>query len=121
MTLDVRGFPLTFTIDSGPKILVDMQPSVIQRIVDDLLPRRGEAKQGFSHEADLAVKQASSQEDKGRLLWRSPSLRGPGCWTAFPGRTWETLQFLRWLAGAAFSLSGKDLSMKEFVEAARLV
>ena len=124
MTLKVRGFDLTFTVDYGPKILVDMQPAMIQRTVDDLLPRRGEAKQGFIVEVDLALKQALSQEDKGRLVWRGSSPTASSGWQAYGFWTVKFRDEKGHLRTSAAGLQvprswlGDELSVQAYVEAA---
>ena len=119
VTLEVRGIPLSFTLLSGPKIVVDMEASLIQRIVDDLLPRRGEAKQGLSHEADKTVKQHITRQDKGRLQWRAPSWRAPGSWTVlFLNADGERSSSCAGLRVPRVSLSGEVLNVEELTAAA---
>ena len=119
VTLEVRGIPLSFTLLSGPKIVVDMEASLIQRIVDDLLPRRGEARQGLSHEADKTVKQHITRQDKGRLQWRAPSWRAPGSWTVlFMNADGERSSSCAGLRVPRLSLSGEVLSVEEVTTAA---
>ena len=119
VTLEVRGIPLSFTLLSGPKIVVVMEASLIQRIVDDLLPRRGEAKQGLSHEADKTVKQHITRQDKGRLQWRAPSWRAPGSWTVvFLNALGERSSSCAGLRVPRVSLSGEVLNVEELTAAA---
>ena len=119
VTLEVRGIPLSFTLLSGPKIVVDMEASLIQRIVDDLLPRRGEARQGLSHEADKTVKQHITPQDKGRLQWRAPSWRAPGSWTVvFLNALGERSSSCAGLRVPRVSLSGEVLNVEELTAAA---
>ena len=119
VNLEVRGIPLSFTLLSGPKIVVDMEASLIQRIVDDLLPRRGEARQGLTDEADKTVKQHITPQDKGRLQWRAPSWRAPGCWTVvFLNADGERSSSCAGLRVPRLSLSGEVLSVEEVTTAA---
>ena len=119
VNLEVRGIPLSFTLLSGPKIVVDMEASLIQRIVDDLLPRRGEARQGLTDEADKTVKQHITRQDKGRLQWRPPSWRAPGCWTVvFLNALGERSSSCAGLRVPRVSLSGEVLNVEELTAAA---
>ena len=119
VTLEVRGIPLSFTLLSGPKIVVDMEASLIQRIVDDLLPRRGEARQGLTDEADKTVKQHITRQDKGRLQWRAPSWRAPGSWTVvFLNALGERSSSCAGLRVPRVSLSGEVLNVEELTAAA---
>ena len=119
VNLEVRGIPLSFTLLSGPRIVVNMEASVIQRIVDDLHPRRGEARKGLTHEADKTVKQHITPQDKGRLQWRAPSWRAPGCWTVvFLNADGERSSSCAGLRVPRLSLSGEVLSVEEVTTAA---
>ena len=119
VNLEVRGIPLSFTLLSGPKIVVVMEASLIQRIVDDLLPRRGEARQGLTDEADKTVKQHITPQDKGRLQWRAPSWRAPGCWTVvFLNADGERSSSCAGLRVPRVSLSGEVLNVEELTAAA---
>ena len=119
VNLEVRGIPLSFTLLSGPKIVVDMEASLIQRIVDDLLPRRGEARQGLTDEADKTVKQHITRQDKGRLQWRAPSWRAPGSWTVvFLNALGERSSSCAGLRVPRVSLSGEVLNVEELTAAA---
>ena len=119
MNLEVRGIPLSFTLLSGPKIVVDMEASLIQRIVDDLHPRRGEARKGLTHEADKTVKLSITPQDKGRLLWRAPSWRAHGCWTVvFLNADGERSSSCAGLRVPRVSLSGEVLNVEELTAAA---
>ena len=119
VTLEVRGIPLSFTLLSGPKIVVVMEASLIQRIVDDLLPRRGEARQGLTDEADKTVKQHITRQDKGRLQWRAPSWRAPGSWTVvFLNALGERSSSCAGLRVPRVSLSGEVLNVEELTAAA---
>ena len=119
VNLEVRGIPLSFTLLSGPRIVVNMEASVIQRIVDDLHPRRGEARKGLTHEADKTVKQHITPQDKGRLQWRAPSWRAPGSWTVlFLNADGERSSSCAGLRVPRLSLSGEVLSVEEVTTAA---
>ena len=82
VNLNIRGFALTFTVSSGPKIMIPLQGNGIQNIVDNLLPRRGEAK-GLVSAAAAEITKHMTEEDKGRVLWRRPSACRAGSWTVY--------------------------------------
>ena len=117
MTLEIRGFVLTFTVLSGPKILVPLENSAIQKIVDDLLPRKGEAK--ASSQVDDGVKGNLTEEDSGRIQWRCPSRGAPGFWTIrYLDANGERLSTCAGLRVPLLSLAGERLTSEEYVRAA---
>ena len=79
--VSLRGFSLVFTVHSGPKIMVPLERDFLQRVVDDLLPRRGEARSiDVCVSTADKVREEMTPEERGRLIWRPPSLRMGGRW-----------------------------------------
>lgn len=122
-TLDVRGKPMTYTLMTGPRIVVPIDGPWIQHVVDDLLPRAGEQEK--------AVGQASSQGrpkdllhlmDHGRIFWRDSSVSSDPGWTIVVQDDDGKKRFRR--AGLSVprrGLSGDTLSGEGFLQNARLV
>ena len=117
MTLEIRGFVLTFTVLAGPKILVPMENPSIQKIVDDLLPRKGEAKaSGRVHDG---VKEHLTDEDNGRILWRAETRSTPGFWTIrYVDADGVRVSTAAGLRVPLVSLAGERLSAEEYLRAA---
>ena len=118
VNLTIRNFSLTFTLASGPKMLVPVEGTGIQNIVDDLLPRRTEVRKHVSMSSD-DVKEHLTEVDKGRLLWRSPSWDRPGCWTiCYRDAAGERMRSSAGLRVPRTSLAGEVLELKEVTHAA---
>ena len=119
MTLSIRGFCTTMTVVAGPKILIPVDESVVQKIVEDLLPRKGEAKHGAKHSADQVIKDQLTEEDRGRVRWRSATRSSPGFWTvSFQDEDGARISSSAGLRVPLLSLAGEELSSEDYQAAA---
>jgi hypothetical protein len=72
VTLTVRGFPLTFSVAEGPRLVIPVSGENLQNIVKDLQPRGGEslmicAQDDRQHNTPASLLR---EEDKGRIMYR---------------------------------------------------
>ena len=77
--LTIRGFPLTFPLCPGPKVMVPVDGPWIQSMVSDLITRKKEAPEASSQAPD-GMRLHMTEVDKGRLSWRGPSGKSPASW-----------------------------------------
>ena len=116
--LTVKEIPMTFTVTKGPRILLPADELTLERIVEHLMPRRGEPKQAASQAGGGSVKPLVNALDKGRIWWRSSTWRATGAWTIrYKGAGGEVHKTCAGLRVPTESLSGDTLDPADYQKA----
>ena len=123
LTSEIRGKPVTYTVMTGPRIVVPVDGPWIQHLIADLMPRAGEEEK--------MVAQASSQPcgkvlltdmDVGRIFWRPSSVGSDPGWTVVLEGEDGKKRFKRaGLSVPRCGLNGDTLSDEGFLHNARQV
>ena len=75
LTLEIRGKPVTYTVMTGPRIVVPVDGPWIQHLIADLMPRAGEEEKEVAQASSQPCgKELLTDMDAGRIFWRGSSV-----------------------------------------------
>ena len=108
---------MQYTVLQGPKVLVPVDDDSIAKVVQDLLPRRDEARVASSQDV---LKGELRELDKGRILWSTGRGGGLGCWiVVYEDVHGKRRRHTAGLRIPQYSLAGEELTIEEQLEAGR--
>ena len=123
LTLEIRGKPVTYTVMTGPRIVVPVDGPWIQHLIADLLPRAGEEEKiGAQASSQICGKVLLEEMDVGRIFWRPSSVGSDPGWTVVLVGEDGKKRFKRaGLSVPRCGLNGDMLSEEGFLNNARQV
>ena len=123
LALEIRGKPVTYTVMSGPRIVVPVDGPWIGHLIDDLMPRTGEQeKMVVQASRPTCVQELLTDVDVGRIFWRPSSIGSDPGWTIVLGNVDGKKRFKRaGLSVPCCGLNGDNLSEEGFLHNARQV
>ena len=123
LTVEIRGQPVTYTVMSGPRIVVPVDGPWIQHLIEDLVPRAGEQdKMAGQASSQFCAKDLLTDADVGRIFWRASSVGSDPGWTIVLGGVDGRKRFKRaGLSVPRCGLNGDTLSDEGFLHNARQV